>query len=710
MDLAKNKEKHFHHGWFVVRNRTPSEADEGIGPVERDDREQHFFSAQPWKELPDERRGTQALKKYLADLLCTRIQQAFPKFLADIRTLLRSAVSDLKSTATARNTMEDKRSYLTKIAQEFEKRASQSIRGRYDSIAANDMKLRMKVREANDAFALEMRSNGHSVPFIGEPAEACASKSLSEGAGIEDGEEASWGSSNSIKSQFNQPKKSDGGLFASLNSVKVRPSCPGTASVPYQAPQNKEGQWTDCWQTTSCLDSYEEYFFGELRLSDYMQDMSTSSMPEQGINDLTQAKQPSNQNAFSQLTQPKQAATGVFGGGNTSTSGLSSTPTPAFGLGTLPSQPKPAATGVFGGGNMSSPGLFSTPTPAFGQPKQAATGIFSGGNTSSSAPLGTGTQASPFGALPSQQNQAASSNLSSRVKLPLPPPSNVSFRTKPMDQPSGIYQWIRDEIKASRGTELQGTLNPDVLPILFHKQARKWRELSEAHFLAIRSFTDKALTQVLHSVCTDPLTRQRIEPLIQHASQQSMDRGCFHLSSRMETILSKHLQTSNPAFEQKISEARRVRFHAALERYSSMQKSRTILPLTNGNILGKESGGIDDQLLVIDMRDTASLFAELHISNSQNLHDEVHDTLKAYYEIAREDFVEYVNHHIVEAYLDDSRGPVLFFDPLYVAGLSNQEIESLAAEDDTLVRSRASKQEALVRLSRAKEIAERYSG
>ena len=34
-----------------------------------------------------------------------------------------------------------------------------------------------------------------------------------------------------------------------------------------------------------------------------------------------------------------------------------------------------------------------------------------------------------------------------------------------------IYDWIRLEIKASRGTELRDTMNPGALPALFHKPA-----------------------------------------------------------------------------------------------------------------------------------------------------------------------------------------------------------------------------------------------
>ena len=279
-------------------------------------------------------------------------------------------------------------------------------------------------------------------------------------------------------------------------------------------------------------------------------------------------------------------------------------------------------------------------------------------------------------------------------------------------EPIDVYQWIRDEIKASRGTELQGTMNPDVLPILFHKQARTWRSISKMHFENVTKIAFKVVCHVLQSECKDSHTRASIEILVGDANKRSKDGFLALLSERMDDILSKHLQTNNPTFEQKVSEARKKRFHAALERYKKA-KVRSVAPVNQiPHPFGGSSGSItspaDDNQLVIDMRDTGALFAELHMSNSQNLEDEVHDTLKAYYEVARDDFVEYVNQLIVEPYLNDPEGPVLFFSPVYVAGLKDEEIEALAAEDEKTVLKRKTLEETIARLDQAEKIAREY--
>ena len=109
------------------------------------------------------------------------------------------------------------------------------------------------------------------------------------------------------------------------------------------------------------------------------------------------------------------------------------------------------------------------------------------------------------------------------------------------------------------------------------------------------------------------------------------------------------------------------------------------------------------------MRYTAALFAELHMSNSRNLENEIHDTLKAYYEIARDDFIEYVTQHIVESFMNSEDGPVLCFSPVYVAGLSDDDIEDLGMEDKTVARQRVDKEATLERLKHAERIALRYA-
>ena len=458
------------------------------------------------------------------------------------------------------------------------------------------MKLRMKVRDANDWFASEMNRNGHFLAF------------------------------------------SLGPFLLNAHAGKVRPHGPGVQTIPFQAHTERDlPERKDCFfQSISSMGPYKDHSFEELRLSHYSQ-AQPPPLPEPftfSPDGISQVKTP----------QSKTKTTGQNSGGFT------------FHLSSSTSQSPTKTTDQNSGG-----GLF-------------------GGSTQS--PTKTTGQESVF---------------PSTSKSPSPSRGNPFIQEEPND----IYGWIRSEIKTSRGTELQGTMNPDVLPILFHKQARKWREISESHFKNVATIAHIATSQALDAVCNDPITRKKIMSLISEVTVRSKDRFLALLSQRVDHILSRHLQTNSPAFEQKVSEARKRRFHAALERYKSSKSRQSRASTSNGS-------DNDGDRLVIDMRDADALFAELHMSNSQNLEDEIHDTLKAYYEIARDDFIEYVTQLIVEPYLSDPEGPVLFFSPVYLAGLKDEDIQLLGQEDETNVRRRAEKEETLARLNRAEQIAREY--
>ena len=419
--------------------------DTRIDSLERHERERNFFDSPPWSRLPEARRGTQALKSYLADLLCTRIQETFPSILATIQARQLSACSELDRLGTSRETIEEKRIYLTDIAQRLHGLGSQALLGRYNGLSENDLRLRKFVREANDDFAAQMILNGHRVPFLDMP---------------------------------------DG---------------PDSRSSPIQ---------------------------------------------------------------------------------------------------TL----------------------------------------------------------------------------------------------------------IREEIKNCRGTELQGTLNPDVLPTLFHRQIANWKGMATTHFQHVTTGIMKMVEEGLQKLCEDNNTTQKIKMFVRRTNKTSEEQGLAQLRRRFDELASRHLQTQNPTFEQNVRKARLARFKKAMERCWSKEHGSIFRKSQSGDSRAEE-----DHQVIIDLRHMTLLFDELHMSNAQNLEDEIHDTLKSYYELTLHDFIEFVTQQVVESYLNDPRGPVLFFNPVYIGSLGPGAIGDLGAEDSDIIKERAKMQATLTRLNRAEEIALEYT-
>lgn len=610
LDLARNTEKYFRHGWFVVRNRTPSEVQESVEPLERHLKETKFFNSAPWKALPPERRGTQALKKYLAELLSNRTLETFPTMLTTLKDRIKSTTLRLEGLGSARGTPEEKRAFLTKVAQEFNSLASQALRGRYDSLAANNLKLRRLVREANDAFSLELKTSGHAVPFFGQP--QVDGKKENVGA-------FSIPSMTPVKVAMNGPQKSNMD-FSGASSVRA--PLPSSENLPLAEITEPGSGIRNTFHNIFMTGLNQSSSFEELRLSDYAQ----------------------------RQTPPRTRS--AFGGESIPSSGVSD--------------------GLFKFGGIDSP-------------KTLSPGV-------------SGSTANPFG--------ATFSNTSSGLFQG----PNFSKDLNQGRELSEIYKWITLEVQANRGTELQGTFNPDILPALFHKQIVKWKAYSESHFLQVTKITVQTLVAILSLVCPDAIVRGRLEKAIRRASDAAEKKGLRQLSDRLATLTSAHLQTNNSAFVEKVRTARLQRFQSALERYRSRHVAQPPAPQKPMNFASPVPAPVEvDTKFTIDMRDTALLFDELHVSNSQNLADEIHDVLKAYYEIARDDFIEYVNHLIVEPYLNSPGGPVMFFSPLHVSEMSPEQLESLAIEQVSLLRERTDLESALVRLKHAEAIAQKYS-
>ncbi|KAL9041562.1 MAG: hypothetical protein Q9214_004065 [Letrouitia sp. 1 TL-2023] len=928
LELAQNEEIPLLCGWFFVRNRTPKELEIGLGSQERHQIEQKFFSQEPWNRLPKDHCGTQALKKYLAHLLCERIQEAFPIMLSTIEARQRSEQIRLDECGNARQTLEQKRTYLTSIAQKFHSLAEKVLWGRYDSISSNAVKLRRQIREVNDSFSSEMILNGHCVAFV--------DLFDSENHKLTDRDNAA--SSTSSKPRADDPSQ----YFSKPPPIGF--SIPPTAPS-WQPLIQKDGTLGPSdfveFQNICCLHPWASYSFEELRLRDKIQNSQPLLNVEQSS---TGGLSGSTFNSSSHSATQSSSSTSLFGKPTAKTATQSTSPGPLFGSGTKigaegTTRPSPSnGNGLFSTnqssssddrlfGAKTSPNATSTPQPFFSsglfntnQPSSSSGGLFSahsglkattqpssgsglfntnqsnsssggssgvkpglnatsttlatqpssGGLFSTQSGLNASTQpSSASGLFSTDQSTSSSSNFPSvkpglnvtSTTLATQPPSSgdtifgvksgpnatstsqsssgsgslfdtktgltTSGTTHPsivgsifdstqkkdsnnLNQPSNsiefgtpsplrsnnltrpssggrvfgsaqktewnnlshpsssgvfgaasplksddmikpssdeysnaqpskslllpsnaertqgslfggqqqakevangrlseIYTLIREVITDCRGTELQGTLNPDVLPTLFHNQIRKWQGIAEQHFRNVTAMTLSTLLLLVDMSCKEIKTREKINHTLRRANETATKRGMAQIAQRINDLSAGHLQTQNQIFEQKLRKARLLRFESALKRYQASQKPKNDgIGFGGGGGFGKKLA--TDREVVIDMWDIPSLFDELHMSNAQNLEDEIHDTLQAYYELARNDFVEYVTQLVVEPYLKDPQGPVLCFSPVSVGSLSDEELEDFAAEDEKLVRERAQAEETLVRLKKAEEIAVKY--
>lgn len=176
--LAKNMDRtKLNLGFFLLKNPTPTELQEGLSPAARKRAEQAFFSREPWGSLglDPSRVGIENLRVFLQDLLDSHIERELPKVREELRELLKRNSQDLAALGMERNTAGQIRVYLTQISADFQGLVRAGIDGDYGGrdVSFFDVegksfanRLRAVVHLENERFANYMREYGQTRKLI----------------------------------------------------------------------------------------------------------------------------------------------------------------------------------------------------------------------------------------------------------------------------------------------------------------------------------------------------------------------------------------------------------------------------------------------------------------------------------------------------------------------------------------------------------------
>jgi hypothetical protein len=203
---------------------------------------------------------------------------------------------------------------------------------------------------------------------------------------------------------------------------------------------------------------------------------------------------------------------------------------------------------------------------------------------------------------------------------------------------TSLYEQIRHQMNANRGVELEGMINPTVLKPLFKIQAARWPSLARKHLDNISEDTRLALVLILDNVCRelhiDKYTREGLEEKILEFTDIAFQKALAKLDQWWHEDVDFHPRTSNRLFSLKVQEAQLQRFHAALNRYRAKRPaSMFLVNLTENPDDLQRAPDIYKSWAIIDTMDLHDVFQEMNARGSRNTEDEIHDILKAYYEV-----------------------------------------------------------------------------
>ncbi|KAK6535762.1 hypothetical protein TWF281_000014 [Arthrobotrys megalospora] len=148
---AKNQTYRLGLGYFVVRNRGPSEME--LSARDRDDLEGAFFNQEaPWNSLPKERVGINSLKDFLGKLIYEQIRKDIPQLQSEIGTHIRNAEQLLKKLGNPRTSTTEQKLFLTTVENKAREITDEAFHGRYEKqmfSTREKLKLRQHARSLN---------------------------------------------------------------------------------------------------------------------------------------------------------------------------------------------------------------------------------------------------------------------------------------------------------------------------------------------------------------------------------------------------------------------------------------------------------------------------------------------------------------------------------------------------------------------------------
>lgn len=155
-------------GFFLLKNLSPSEIEQGLDMDARSRRELQFFASPPWvsQGLDTERIGAEKLRIFLQELLDTHIEKELPKVKEDIRKSLEASERELQALGEPRPTVGHIRAYMIGLSMRFTEIARAALDGNYHGnyqeffTDFEDSRLRARVQQLNTAFATKVRENG----------------------------------------------------------------------------------------------------------------------------------------------------------------------------------------------------------------------------------------------------------------------------------------------------------------------------------------------------------------------------------------------------------------------------------------------------------------------------------------------------------------------------------------------------------------------
>ncbi|CAJ2513571.1 Uu.00g016900.m01.CDS01 [Anthostomella pinea] len=240
--------------------------------------------------------------------------------------------------------------------------------------------------------------------------------------------------------------------------------------------------------------------------------------------------------------------------------------------------------------------------------------------------------------------------------------------TKPdADSDVDIMDYIEEVYLSSRGQDL-GTFGGALLGTMFKEQSKKWESLTLSHMSRAIYHVHDFIYSMIEEICPDNKVREALwDDYLVEELQEAYRHAMTHAKFLLEIEREGTPLTLNHYFNDNIQKSQVDRLMAAIEKLGTVSAQAGNAEL--GVFLSRSQLG--------------SLSANK--ANSEHVREYMHDILKSYYKVSRKRFVDVVCQQAVNYFLlSGKNSPLKIFSTEMVLGLNEEQLDMIAAEDETV--------------------------
>jgi hypothetical protein len=240
------------------------------------------------------------------------------------------------------------------------------------------------------------------------------------------------------------------------------------------------------------------------------------------------------------------------------------------------------------------------------------------------------------------------------IIVPLPP------HKIPMPR-EDFSAWINNVYLKSRGLDL-GTFNANFVATAFAEQSRKWGDMTKIYMSRVIITLHRFIAAALRSICSEEQTRSHLWSAILESLVERYKTAMAQASLLIEVEQRKKPYTLNKQFAEALSKARGYRVTELLR-----PKAR------------KDIKQYGETQYMVNLNDIAK--AAEGKSNVEQLQEEIHDILQAYYSLALDRYIDNIFQLAVDyCLLHGPSSPLKVFTQDWVINLEAEKLEWIVGE------------------------------